>query len=164
MADDTTTEIDQAQLRQVCGHFATGVTVVTAADPEGPVGMAVNSFCSVSLEPPLVLFCAAKASTTWPRIEEAGVFAVNILAGDQEELSRAFASKDGERFRGVGYRAGASGSPILDEALAYLDCRIEAEHDAGDHVIVVGRVVDLEVARDTSPLVFFRGGYADLTR
>jgi len=155
-------EIDGALYRQVLGHFATGVTVITAVDSGEPVGMAANSFTSVSLDPPLVLFCAGTSSTTWPRIDAAGAYAVNILAGDQEEVSRKFAAKDGDRFEGVGWSTAVTGSPILDGALAYLDCTIEARHDAGDHVLVVGRVVDLAVPREGPPLLFFRGGYADL--
>ncbi|HLG00321.1 MAG TPA: flavin reductase family protein [Acidimicrobiia bacterium] len=155
-------EIDGALYRQVLGHFATGVTVITAVDSGEPVGMAANSFTSVSLDPPLVLFCAGTSSTTWPRIDAAGAYAVNILAGDQEEVSRKFAAKDGDRFEGVGWSTAVTGSPILDGALAYLDCTIDARHDAGDHVLVVGRVVDLAVPREGPPLLFFRGGYADL--
>lgn len=153
--------VDEAVFRQVCGHFATGVTVITAMDGDEPVGMAANSFTSVSLDPPLVLFCAGKTSTTWPRIEAAGVYAVNILARDQEDVSRKFAAKDDDRFGGVGWRTAATGSPILDGALAFLDCTIAAQHDAGDHVLVMGRVVEMGVEREAAPLVFFRGGYAD---
>lgn len=156
-------EVDESVYRQVLGHFATGIAVITAVDQGEPVGMAANSFTSVSLDPPLVLFCAGTSSTTWPRIRAAGAYAVNVLAADQEHVSRAFAGKDGDRFDGVAWRVGTTGSPILGGALAFLDCTIETEHDAGDHVIVVGRVVGLGVERDGPPLLFFRGGYADLS-
>jgi len=166
VAEPVDAAIDAALYRKVCGHFATGVTIITASDasePVGvPVGMAVNSFTSVSIDPPLVLFCAGKTSATWPRIRSAGAFTVNVLAADQEELSWAFASKDGDRFGGVGYRVGTTGSPILADVLAFIDCRIDAVHDAGDHELVVGRVVEMDVLRETGPLLFFRGGYADL--
>lgn len=162
VGDQGARNIDQAEFRQAMGHWLTGVTVVTATDGDEPVGMAANSFTSVSLDPPLVLFCAGKSSSTWPRIESSGAFAVNMLASDQEEVSRVFATKDADRFSGVAYRSGATGSPILTDALAFLDCTIEAKHDAGDHVLVVGRVVDLDVQREASPLAFFRGGYANL--
>lgn len=155
--------IDPAEFRQVMGHWLTGVTVITAGDGGEPIGMAANSFTSVSLDPPLVLFCAGKSSSTWPRIEASGAFAVNLLAGDQEEVSRLMATKDADRFASVGYRPGVTGSPILNGTLAYLDCQIEAKHDAGDHVLVVGRVVDLGVHHEGAPLAFFRGGYGDLT-
>ena len=162
VGDEGAAGIDQARFRMVMGHWLTGVTVITAMDGEEPVGMAANSFASVSLDPPLVVFCAGKTSSTWPRIEKAGAFAVNVLADDQEDVSRVFATKDADRFSSVGWRRGVVGSPILETALAYLDCTIEAKHDAGDHLLVVGRVLDLDVQRDRSPLAFYRGGYASL--
>ncbi len=151
--------IDSARYRQVLGHFATGVTVVTAADGDLPVGLAVNSFTSVSLDPPLVAFCVSRTSSTWPRIRTQGSFCVNILAEDQEELSRAFASRSPERFLGVGWRPAESGAPILAGGLAWLDCTIEVEHDGGDHIMVVGRVREMGVDHEGRPLVFYRGGY-----
>jgi 3-hydroxy-9,10-secoandrosta-1,3,5(10)-triene-9,17-dione monooxygenase reductase component len=141
------------------GHFATGVTIVTATDAEGPVGMACNSFTSVSLDPPLVLFCAAKSSSTWPRIQSAHHFAVNVLSEDDEQVCRIFATKDVDRFANVTHQRGVTGAPILADALAYIDCETEVEHDAGDHVIVVGRVVELGYATEGKPLLFYRGGY-----
>jgi flavin reductase (DIM6/NTAB) family NADH-FMN oxidoreductase RutF len=160
VSDTTDPTIDQARFRQVLGHFPTGVTVITAA-PEGlpPVGLAVGSFCSLSLDPPLVLFCAAKSSSSWPKIEAVGSFCVNILAEDQEEVCRQFASKAEDKFAGVGYRPGHTGAPILHDVLGWIDCRLESVTDGGDHVIVVGRVLELEVAHEGRPLVFFRGGY-----
>lgn len=154
--------IDQATMRTVLGHFATGVTVITAMADGEPVGIAANSFTSVSLDPPLVLFCAGKSSSTWPLVQKSGAFAVNVLGDHQEDISRLFASKNADRFAGVGYHAVATGSPVLSGSLAFLDCRIHAEHDAGDHVIVVGRVVELGVMDESSPLLFFRGGYHKL--
>lgn len=163
MPDRAATTVNEAGFRTVCGYFTTGVTVVTAAGPDGPLGMAVNSFASVSLDPPLVLFCASRTSGTLPGIETSGSFAVNVLASGQEALARGFAGKGGDRFAGVAYRSGVTGSPVLTGALAYLECRIEAEHDGGDHLIVVGRVVDLDVLDEGGdPLVFYRGGYRDL--
>jgi 3-hydroxy-9,10-secoandrosta-1,3,5(10)-triene-9,17-dione monooxygenase reductase component len=150
---------DEASYRTVLGHFATGVTIVTAMDGGEPVGLSANSFASVSLDPPLVLFCAAKDSTTWPRIQAAGKFTVNVLNEHQEDVSRVFATKGADRFSRIGYRPSTNGSPILHDVLAYIDCDIEAEHDAGDHVIVVGRVLELGVLSEDGPLLFFRGGY-----
>lgn len=151
--------VDEARFRQVLGHFPTGVTVITAA-PEGepPVGLAVGSFASLSLDPPLVLFCAAKQSSSWPKIRDAGVFCVNVLAEDQEEVCRQFAGK-GDKYAGIGWKPGHTGAPILAGVLAWIDCRVEQVLDGGDHDIVVGRVLDLEVAHEGRPLVFFRGGY-----
>ncbi len=155
--DDGT--ISSARYRQVLGHFATGVTVVTTAADGEPAGLAVNSFTSVSLTPPLVAFCVAETSSTWPRIKAVGSFCVNILSEDQEDLCRVFATRGVDKFRGVGWRPAESGAPILMGALGWIDCSIHAEHSAGDHLIVVGRVRDLGVAREGGPLVFYRGGY-----
>jgi flavin reductase (DIM6/NTAB) family NADH-FMN oxidoreductase RutF len=148
--------------RQVMGNFATGVTIITAIDDEGPAGVAANSFTSVSLDPPLVLFCVARTSTTWPRIEAARKFAVNILGEHQEELSRLFAQKGADRFGQAEWHVGVGGSPVLHDVLAYIDCEFWAEYDGGDHIIVVGRVLDLGVTHDAGPLVFFRGQYGRL--
>jgi 3-hydroxy-9,10-secoandrosta-1,3,5(10)-triene-9,17-dione monooxygenase reductase component len=150
---------DAATYRTVLGHFATGVVIVTTVDADEPVGMACNSFTSVSLEPPLVLFCAAKSSTTWPRIQGAGKWAANILDDDGEEVCRLFAQKGAERFARIAYTPGRSGSPILEDALAFVDCETLVEHDAGDHVIVVGRVLELGYQHEGTPLLFYRGGY-----
>jgi len=156
-------EVEEARFRLVLGHFATGVTVVTGTTAEGPVGLAVNSFTSISLSPPLVGFCARNDSRSWPRMRAAGSFCVNVLGEDQEELSRAFAQLDADRFLGVGWRPAPSGAPRLEGILAWVDCDLEAEHAAGDHVIVVGRVRDLGVSGHGGPLVFYRGGYGRLT-
>lgn len=153
--------LDPSRYRTVLGHLPTGVTVVTAP---GPVGMACNSFTSVSLDPPLVSFCAGNASETWPGIREAHRFAVNVLSEAQHELGHRFAAKGINRFEGVPWHPSSGGSPLLDEALAWLDCRIEAEHAAGDHTIVIGRVLELDVAGAGSPLVFFRGDFGALAR
>ena len=150
---------DSAKFRQVLGHFPTGVTVVTAAPPEGPVGLAVGSFASVSLDPPLVAFFPDRGSSSWPKIEQAGAFCVNILAEDQEGVCRRFASKGDDKFAGLGWKPAASGAPVLDGVLAWIDCDIDEVLDAGDHFCVLGRVRDLEVAHDGAPLLFFRGGY-----
>lgn len=158
MSDATDPE-QQARFRQVLGHFPTGVTVVTAEGDEGPVGMAVGSFFSVSLEPPLVGFCPGKSSGSWPVIESSGSFCVNILAEDQEDVCRTFAMSGEDKFGGVGWSRAGSGSPLLNDVLAWIDCDVDAVHDAGDHYIVVGAVRRLEVAREGKPLVFFRGGY-----
>jgi flavin reductase (DIM6/NTAB) family NADH-FMN oxidoreductase RutF len=153
--------IEAAHYRQVLGHFPTGVTVITAMGSDGPVGLAVGSFCSVSLDPPLVAFFPDKRSSSWPQIQQAGRFCVNILAEEQEDICRVFASKGTDKFAGLGWKPTVNGSPRLDEVLAWIDCEIDAVHDAGDHEIVVGRVVALDVARTDGPgpLVFYRGGY-----
>lgn len=153
--------IDEARYRQVLGHFPTGVTVITGKASDGPVGLAVGSFSSVSLDPPLVGFFAAKASTSWPRIRDTGAFCVNILAADQEDVCRVFASKRPDKFTGLGWKPAASGSPRIDDVLAWIDCKIESVHDAGDHDLCIGRVTELhvDVEHEHGPLVFYRGGY-----
>ncbi len=156
---ETPATFDEAKYRQVLGHFPTGVTVITAPSASGPVGLAVGSFASVSLAPPLVAFFSAKSSSSWPKIEAAGVFCVNILAEDQEDVCRRFASKGDDKFAGLGWARSGTGSPLLDGVLAWIDCDIEAVTEAGDHFCVLGRVRDLAVVHDGAPLVFFRGGY-----
>ena len=124
--------------------------------------MTCQSVVSLSLEPPLVLFCPAKASTSWPRIREAGHFCINILAADQAALSAAFARSGGDKFVGVEWTPGVTGAPVLAGTLAHVECTLEAVHDGGDHDIAVGAVVDLSVRRDAKPLVFFRGAFLEL--
>jgi flavin reductase (DIM6/NTAB) family NADH-FMN oxidoreductase RutF len=153
-------DIDAAHYRQVLGHFPTGVTVITAMGADGkPAGFAVGSFFSVSLDPPLVGFAAGKSSSSWPGIREAGSFCVNILAVDQEAVCRAFSSKAEDKFVGLGWTPTSSGSPKLGDVLAWIDCDIEAVHDAGDHEICLGRVRELAVERELGALLFYRGGY-----
>jgi 3-hydroxy-9,10-secoandrosta-1,3,5(10)-triene-9,17-dione monooxygenase reductase component len=158
IADESTT-FDGAKFRQVLGHFPTGVTVMTARTEEGPVGMAVGSFSSLSLDPPQVLFCAGNTSTSWPRIKEHGSFAVNILAEDQEDVCRIFSSKATDKFAEIGWKHSKNGNPIINGVLAWVDCRIGQLVESGDHVIVIGEVDDLHVEHEGGPLVFFRGGY-----
>ena len=150
---------DAATYRTVLGHFATGVVLVTAVDGDEPVGMACNSFTSVSLEPPLVLFCAAKSSSTWPRIRTSGKWAANFLDEDGEEICRLFAQKGADRFAHIAFTPGRTGSPIVEDALAFVDCETVAEHDAGDHIVVVGKVIELGYQHEGKPLLFYRGGY-----
>jgi 3-hydroxy-9,10-secoandrosta-1,3,5(10)-triene-9,17-dione monooxygenase reductase component len=156
--------VDPSAFRRVLGVFATGVVVVAAVDGDRPVGMSANSFASVSLEPPLVLFCPARTSTTWPRLRAVGAFVVSVLAAEQEAVGRGFARRDVDRFAGVGWRPGPSGHPVLDDALVWLDCTLDAVHQAGDHEIAVARVTALspEPATGVEPLVFFRGRYTGL--
>jgi len=158
---------DAARLRHVMGHFATGVTVVTAMDADGdePVGFTCQAFVSLSLDPPLVLFSPQKQSSTWPRIRAAGTFCVNVLREDQETLCRAFAASGTDKYRGVGWKPGpATGAPVLQDVIAWIEGRIVAEHDGGDHVVVVGRVLDLEVDHVGGPLLFYRGGFGGFSQ
>ena len=150
---------DAARYREVLGHLPTGVTVVTANGADAPVAMSANSVTSVSLEPPLILFCPAKSSTTWPAIRDSGRFCVNIFAAHHEEASRRFSARGVDRFAGVAWHARPAG-PALDDAVAWIECTIDAVHQAGDHLIVVGAVDELGTrAGAGAPLVFFRGRY-----
>jgi flavin reductase (DIM6/NTAB) family NADH-FMN oxidoreductase RutF len=149
---------DVGRFREVLGHFATGVTIVTATEDAEPVGFTCQAFTSLSLDPPMVALAPGKNSTSWPRIAAAGSFCVNILADDQEALSRDFAVSGGDKFTGVGWRPGRNGAPVLDGVLAWVECEFELAHDAGDHELVLGRVRDMGVNRG-QPLVYYRGGF-----
>lgn len=147
--------------RDVLGRFASGVTVVTTTSNGVPVGMTCQSFSSVSLDPPLVLFVPAKTSRAWPMIQRAGTFCVNFLADDQAELSNTMASRGIDKFADVDWTPSpGTGSPILPGTLGYVDCTIHAAHESGDHYVVIGKVVDLKVAEAEKPLLFFQGKYA----
>ena len=159
--------IDGREFRRVLGHYPTGVTVVTATCPAGPEGLTIGSFTSVSLDPPLVSFCPGHDSDSWARMRDVGSFCVNVLSDEQADVSTTFASKAEDKFRGVVTRVEATGAPVIEGCLAWIDCRVEAVHTAGDHDIVVGRVVALGTAdgapdpgaATNGPLVFFKGGY-----
>ena len=179
--------------RQVMGRFATGVTVVTAKSPKGVAGLTVNTFCSVSLNPPLILVCIDLNSQTLPYIRESGAYAVNMLTIEQEHLSRCFATPSlerYERFCGAEYTEAVTGSPIIVGVLAFVDARVVAEYPGGDHVIFLGEVVAMgtegqvafaneqdvqhapillaqsrgeAITVDKPPLAYYRGQYRHLT-
>ncbi|WP_372464117.1 flavin reductase family protein [Streptomyces pinistramenti] len=170
--DDERAPLDPAEFRAVLGHFASGVTIITAPGPagatpperaEGPAGFACQSFASLSLDPPLVTFMVARTSTTWPRIARAGVFCVNILGAGQGPLCGQFAVSGADKFAGVRHTpAPATGSPRLADAPAWIDCTLQAVHTGGDHLIVVGRVDALgtdTAAAGAGPLLFHRGAF-----
>lgn len=146
------------EFRRVLGHLPTGVTVVTAFTAEGPRGLSANSVTSVSLDPPLILFCPAKSSETWPALREAGRFVVNVMAGHHEALIRRFAAKGVDRFDGVEFSERPTGPGLVD-AVAWIECSLREEHDAGDHTIVVADVLGIEASGDVDPLIFYRGRY-----
>lgn len=145
------------------GRFATGVALVTAAPGGKPAGLIVNSLASVSLEPPLVSFCPARNSLTWQRMRRTGRFAVNVLEQDHEGFARRAAPAGADRFAGIDWEFGSGGAPLLSDALATLECEIVAEHPAGDHWIVVGRVDALRASRVGQPLIFFAGTFGVLS-
>jgi flavin reductase (DIM6/NTAB) family NADH-FMN oxidoreductase RutF len=155
-----TASIDMGRFRKVLGHFPTGVAVITGIDADGnPAGMAIGSFTSVSLDPPLVAFMPDKGSSSWPKFRDTGHFCVNILGSDQESVCRTFAVSGGDKFAELSWHPAGSGAPILDGVLAWIDCDVEVVHEAGDHYIVIGAVRELEVGSTAMPLVFFQGGY-----
>lgn len=158
--DDPEAEESSRKFRDVLGRFCTGVTVVTSVSNGHPVGMTCQSFSSVSLDPPLVLFCPSKSSHAWPQMQRAGFFCVNLLSHDQLYLSNTFAKKGVDKFAGVSWRSSATGAPLLDGVLGWVDCTIYAVHEAGDHYVVIGRVMDLGVEEAPHPLLFYRGRYA----
>jgi 3-hydroxy-9,10-secoandrosta-1,3,5(10)-triene-9,17-dione monooxygenase reductase component len=137
------TEIDPVDFRAVLGHFCTGVAVITGYDGVAPVGFACQSFAALSLEPPLILFYPAKSSRTWPVMEAAGRFAVNVLAEDQRDISTVFGSRGADKFAELDWSPAPSGAPLLVGSLTWIDCTLETVHDAGDHHAVVGRVTAL---------------------
>jgi len=152
---------DRRAFRNALGCFATGVTVVTTVTDAGdPVGLTANAFSSVSLDPPLVLFCLDRASQNLAAFQASGRFAVNVLGDDQRDLSVRFSTTIGDRWDGVAWEVWATGAPVLSGCLAALDCETEAVHEGGDHVIIVGRVKRLASVVDGKPLLYFRGNYA----
>ncbi len=150
--------LDQARFREVLGHFATGITVVTALEDGVPVGFTCQSFAALSLDPAMVLLAPARSSTSWPRIAQAGAFCVNILEEHQEALCRAFAVSGGEKFDGVGWKPGITGSPVIDGSLAVIECRLGDIFDGGDHELVIGHVVAMDIG-EGAPLLFYRSGF-----
>ena len=156
--------IDPMDYRRTLGSYPTGVVIITGAADEGPVGLAIGSFASVSLDPPLVGFLPDKGSTSWPKIEATGSFCVNVLAADQLACCKAFASKGGDKYASLTWRTATTGAPVLDGVLAWIDCSIDQVTEAGDHWFVTGRIQEMAVEReDAGPLLFFRGAYGDFT-
>jgi flavin reductase (DIM6/NTAB) family NADH-FMN oxidoreductase RutF len=154
--------LDKSEFRRVLGHFATGVTIITTLDREQrPFGMTANAVTSLSLVPPLLLVCVDKAADCYACFDDSKAFTVNVLAEDQEALSRRFATKGIEKFEGVGYRPGRNGCAILEDAVAYMECRVTRAIDGGDHTIYLGEVETAD-ATELPPLLFFRGGYRKL--
>ncbi len=157
--------IDAATFRDLMGRFATGVTVITAADGDRYHGMTANAVTSVSLDPLLLLVCVDRTTYMHDILRASGRFVVNILAADQERVSRQFAKKmepELRSLRGERFQLSASGLPILSDALAYLDCRLAFAYHGGDHTIFVGEVVDGAALREAPPLIFYRGSYRTL--
>lgn len=158
------TQISPRAFRGALGRYASGITVITGIDDQGKFGFTCQSFYSVSTDPPLVSFSVLKTSATYPRIRQAGAFAVNMLARDQQHVSDQFARSGTDKWAGIGWSTTQAGNPVIDDTLMWLDCQLWAEYDAGDHLIVLGRVRDMSPfdGRPDDPLLYFKGGYRHL--
>jgi len=154
--------VEPARLREVLGHFASGVTVVTAVDDDGPLGFTCQSFSSLSLDPPLVVFAPSRTSATWPRLRGLGRFCINVLAEGQDAVSQSFARSGVDKFAGVDWTPSAQGSPVLDGVVAWIDTQLWAEYDGGDHTLVAAQVLDLGADSTLRPLLYHRGSYGFL--
>lgn len=160
-----TSPIDPKALRHVFGQFCTGVTAVCASDAEGrPCGITVNSFSSLSLDPPLALFALTRESETLKVIQAAGAFSINVLADSQKDVSNKLAKRGGpEKMEGVPTRTGVTGAPIIEGSIGHFDCTLYAEYDGGDHVILVGEIKHAQAGEELPPLLYFRSGYRTLS-
>jgi 3-hydroxy-9,10-secoandrosta-1,3,5(10)-triene-9,17-dione monooxygenase reductase component len=155
-------DLSPRRIRNVLGHFATGLTVITAATENGPAGFTCQSFASLSLEPALVTFSPSRTSSTWPLLRRAGRFTINILPADHQHLAAQFARSGADKFAGVNHSPSPLGNPVLDGALAWVDCELHQEYDGGDHTIVVAAVRALSARSDVDPLLFFKGDYVSV--
>jgi flavin reductase (DIM6/NTAB) family NADH-FMN oxidoreductase RutF len=152
--------LEGSALRRVLGYYPTGVCVVTSLEAGGtPLGLLVGSFTSASLNPPLVAFFPDKTSASWPRIQSTGRFCVNVLAKAQQGLCKRFASKAENKFVGLDYDLSGAGSPVLPGVVAWFDCSVHAVYEAGDHFVILGRIMELDIAHPDEPLLFCRGNY-----
>ncbi|MET8572809.1 flavin reductase family protein [Streptomyces sp. NPDC004783] len=153
--------IDMDHFRDVLGRFASGVTVVAAADEDGtPAGLACQSFASLSLDPPLVLVCVGRTSSSWPKVEAAGRFGISVLAEDQQAVCAALGRRGGDKFAGVSWSLSRNGAVRIDGALAHIDCAVREVVEAGDHYVVIARVLELAAREDGNPLLYFRSDFA----
>ncbi len=156
--------IEPLSFREALGHYASGITVITSHHDDEPIGFTCQSFYSVSMSPPLVSFSVMSSSASYPKIRQAGRFAVNILSGEQVRISNQFARRGTDKWHGVEWQTSPLGNPIIAGSLHWLDCEIHAEHAAGDHLIVIGEVkaLNLQEAAATQPLLYFKGQYCNL--
>jgi 3-hydroxy-9,10-secoandrosta-1,3,5(10)-triene-9,17-dione monooxygenase reductase component len=157
--------IDVQAFRDRMGRYASGITIIGGIADREPAGFTCQSFYSVSTDPPLVSFCVMKTSTSWPRIRPTGTFSVSVLSDGQQEVSQAFARSGGPKWLGVNWKPSRGGNPLIEKSLMWLDCDVFAEHEAGDHHIVVGKVKDMSPAdwyEGATPLLYFRGRYHQL--
>ena len=157
--------VNEEQFRSALGRFAVGVTVITTHSADGgDHGMTVSAFCSLSLQPPLILVCIDKTASIYDIITTAPNFAVNVLSMSQEPVARRFSVVDIDRFEGVGFSRGRGEIPVIDDAVTVLECRRTASYDGGDHTIIIGEVEEARWNDSGRPLLYYRGGYAHLER
>ena len=158
------TAIEPLSFREALGHYASGITVITSHLDDEPIGFTCQSFYSVSMNPPLVSFSVMSSSASYPKIRQAGRFAVNILSGEQVRISNQFARRGADKWHGVQWQQSPLGNPVIAGSLHWLDCEIHAEYPAGDHLIVIGEVkaLNLQDAAATQPLLYFKGQYCNL--
>lgn len=156
--------LEPRALRDALGHYASGITVIAGHDGVEPLGFTCQSFYSVSMAPPLISFSVMRNSSTYPRIRETGKFSVNVLAAAQQAISDQFARKGEDKWAGIDWRVTPGRNPVIADTLMWLDCRIAAEHQAGDHNIVIGEVLAMSPAdwHDGAPLLYFKGKYRHL--
>lgn len=155
--------VDPRMLRRAFGSFATGITIVTTTDANGqPVGLTANSFTSVSLDPPLVLFCLDRNSSSLERFQRSGVFGINVLSSNQQELSSRFVKRGEERFQGVSWQLRSTGVPVIEGAAATFECTAHTTFDGGDHLVFVGRVQRFDFDAERDPLLYFQGRYRQI--
>ncbi|MBJ9975520.1 flavin reductase family protein [Pseudomonas sp. S75] len=159
------TAIEPSRFREALGHYASGITVVTSQLGTEPLGFTCQSFYSVSMSPPLVSFSVMSSSASYPKIREAGRFAVNVLSGEQVGISNQFARRGADKWQGIDWRSSPLGNPLISDSLLWLDCEIHAEYPAGDHLIVIGEVkaLDLHPVSLSRPLLYFKGQYCDVS-
>lgn len=158
-------DFSEREFRDAMGQFCTGVTVITGMCDDGPAGFAVQSFVSVSLDPPLVAFCPALSGVSWPRIRPLEYFGINILGAHQGWVCEGFAAPNLDRFDQVAWSSSDNGTPVLHDTLGFIECQLEAEHEAGDHTLVLARVIDFRVHEQSrDPLLFFGGSYGSFKK
>lgn len=162
--EPSSSAISASRFREVLGQYPTGVAVITACDTDGaPVGMVVGSFGSASLNPPLISFMPDKKSSSWQKLQQLDRFCVNVLGAHQLDVCRDLASKRPDKFADIAWSRSELGNPVIAGAIAQIECVKETEYEAGDHLIVLGRVLDLDLGAAATPLLFYRGGYGTFT-
>lgn len=157
---------DAKSLKTVFSHYASGLTIVSAIREEQPIGFTCQSFHSVSIDPPLVSFNVMRASTSWPIIRKIGGFSINVLSDGQQNISSALARSAPDKWTAIQWRRTARGNPLFDQSLVWFDCDLYREHEAGDHTLILAKVIDIQPAHavpERSPLIFFRGQYCGLS-